>query len=555
MINSPINNIKNNPYKDFINVSNKKTPILASQATITIGDVKDTEPQKRNNKRIFGIIGLSVGSALLLTLVGLFTLSKGFSGNFAKKISNLSAKIKNTIYDLSNETKKLTLSQKLKLQLSKGLQPIADSLQASSNITAIKDSLFNKILKKFHLETIIKKTNVFFKNKIILKTKNQAYQKAELSTIEFCRFLEKMAEQNKNPELKEKAAQILENYTKTFSTSAHLKRADEAWQKMEGLDEKVYNALFKNDKGFWNNIKNLKSYITTDMIAKEKNITQKHLMSTKTNISNNLEDVYSTIKQSLKDLKIEIDPKNEKAVKLVKTITENLEASKKLNGAEEIALRKDLINKTKDHLRELNKIITNDPQNKHKLETINNKIQNLTNSLSDEMTKKGLVQEAITLLKNNPQEYKVAKKLANNLNTNLNKAISSEITTYEKLAELQVGSVPTDIIGILGPSALATGLIISSDTPNERISTTLTKGIPILGGIGVSYYGMTRGFTGVTNLILGLTTGSLLNIIGTKTNELYKKYADKQILLKKTFEAFTKSQAKTEQLPNNENVA
>ena len=72
-------------------------------------------------------------------------------------IFNPADKIKNTIYDLSNETKKLTLSQKLKLQLSKGLQPITDALQASSNISAIKDSLFHKILKKFHLETAIKK--------------------------------------------------------------------------------------------------------------------------------------------------------------------------------------------------------------------------------------------------------------------------------------------------------------------------------------------------------------------------------------------------------------
>ena len=550
MINYPVNNFKNSPYKNFLEV--QSLPQLPSEPlpAVKVGGVQEEKTPHKSNRRLFGIIGLSVASMSLLTLIGLFTLSKGFSSGFAKRITALSDKIKNTIFELSNETKKLSFPQKLKLRFSKALQPIADGLQASSNITAIKDSLFHKMLKKCRLETVIKKTNELFKNKVVLKTKNQAYQSAELATIDFCHFLENIAQKENNSQLKEKASQILAQYTKEFSTSSHVQRTNSAWANMQGLDDKVYDALFKSESGFFKNLKNLKSYITTDFIAKDQKVLKNRLFSSKALISNNITDVYNSIKQTLRDLKVEINSKNEKAVNLIKSITQNIEESRKLKGETEKIARGELLSKAKVSLKELVEIAKQDCKNHIQLSKIATKSDNLLEALSEKSLQKGLVQEAITLLKQNSEQYKVAKKLAEKMNSKLNTAIASEVNTMEKLAELQVGSVPTDILGILAPSALATGLIVSSDTKNEKISTILTQGIPIIGGIGVSYYGMIRGFTGVKNLVLGLVTGSVLNILGTKTDEFYKKYVEKQNLLKKTFEAFNKLQAKPETTKN-----
>ena len=130
------------------------------------------------------------------------------------------------------------------------------------------------------------------------------------------------------------------------------------------------------------------------------------------------------------------------------------------------------------------------------------------------------------------------------MNNNLNNAIGSELNSFDKLAELQVGSLPTDILGILGPTALGTLLVVSSKDKNERISKTLTQGVPILGGVGVTYYGTTRGWTGAKNLILGLVTGYLLNVIGSKADDLYKKYAEKQSIMKTAYDAWNKLQGK-----------
>ena len=105
-----------------------------------------------------------------------------------------------------------------------------------------------------------------------------------------------------------------------------------------------------------------------------------------------------------------------------------------------------------------------------------------------------------------------------------------------------MGSAPTDIIGILAPAALGTALVIKADTIDQRITNTLTQGIPILGGIGTAYYGTTRMLTGPTNMALGLISGALLGIVGAKVDDLSKSYQEKQNAFKKEFETMKNAQ-------------
>ncbi len=549
-INFQTANLANSPYKSFYNFVDKKSTVQPqfeqenTIATVAIGDVEEGDKVPRNRKKLFGIIGVSVGSGLLLTLIALLTLSKGNSGHLSKRFAHLSSKIKSAIQELSSETEKLTLSQKVKLRCIKAIQPVADIMQASSNFTAVKDSVSHKILKKFRMETIVAKINNFFKNNVVLKTKNDAYQKAELSVLEFCKFLNQVSVETKNPQLQQNADKILELYAKTFSTTAHFNRSEKLWQRMQGLDDIVYNKLFKQKGGFFRNLKQLKSYVTLDIVAVDRKVLVNELLTAKSGISNDIDDVYALIKQSFNDLKLDINPKNEKAVGIIKEITQLFKDAKKLSGENEPTTRQYLTVKVMDLLIELRASAEKFGEDRKTVSLITDKIENMFERMSDKAMKKGLAQDTITLIKSNPQQYAQAKKLMEKMNGRLNTAISSEITSFEKLAELQVGSVPTDILGILVPSAIATGLIINSDNKNERISTTLTQGIPILGGIGVAYYGTTRGFTGVKNLILGIVTTLALNTIGTKADELFKKYVEKQNALKTAFDSWTKLQSK-----------
>ncbi len=561
----PINSV-NNTYKNFLNtlgVTKPQYPQQSTPAAVSVGDINTPQTaaasqdnQKHSSKKLFGIIGISLGSALLLTVIGLFTLSKGFSGNIARKLRKISDRAKKAIYELTTQSQELTESQKIKLGLHKGIQHFADAMQASSNISAVKDSAMLKLLKKMHLQPMVNSIDKFFKNKLILKTKNVAYNESEYATIEFCNYLEKLAKQKNCPQLAQKAKQIMADYSAKFSAPQHTKRSEEAWESMHDLHTDVYNRLFKPKGGFLRNLKQFRSYITTDLIAPRRSVIDREIRQAKAKISNNLTDVNDAIKDAFNDLKISINPRNDSAVEIVKKINKLLDEGKNLKGATEAKTRAELFANIKQNLDELSKIAQNDIKDPADLKLARQRIAKFYDIIKPEFYKKGLAQEAITDVKNlfeqgaQSKEYKLAHKYMKNMNTKLNNALYQEMNVYEKMAELAVGSAPSDILGILAPTALGVGMIVNADNKDERISKTLTQGVPILGGVGVTYYGTVRGYTGAKNLLLGLGSGWILNIIGTKVDEYVKKYRVEQKKLKSAFESWTKLQ-KTE---NSQNV-
>ena len=548
---------RNNIYKDFSMSGQTVAPLSSLPAGQTAPPpvaavrVSDVEGDKKGNgKKIFGIIGISVGSVALLTLIGLFTLSKGFSSGFSQKLNKLSKSLQKKIYDLSSSTKELTASQKMKLKVSQTLKPMADTMQAASNISAIKDSWIRHWLKKLKLEPVIKKMNNVFRNIVIKNTKNY-YSKAESANLKFCSYLDDLIKQADDPQiksqLKDYAQKLKDSFQNNFTTAAHYERADKAYKKMYGLDEKVYNKLFGGD-GLLKNLKNAKSYVTTDYVAYDKKSLAKYLYGQKAKFSNNVNDSYNNIKQLINEIKIHVDPQDTKAVDIVKKLSEALEKYKNAAGAQEAELRKAAVQELRTEMKNLSRIFRENDQYADIVKNSHEKMTEFYKAIDVQSTQKGLAQDTITFIKEkygkNSSQYKEAKRITNEINNNLNNAINSELNSFDKLAELQVGSLPTDILGILGPTALGTLLVVNSKDKNERISKTLTQGIPIIGGVGVTYYGTTRGWTGARNLMLGAVTSVLLNIIGTKADELYKKYAEKQSILQTAYDAWNKLQGK-----------
>lgn len=440
------------PYNTFLKqagVSTNSSGISAPNPetnipSVTVGEVQNKEKQGR--KKLFGIIGISAGSVLLLGIIAIFTLPKGFTGSFANSLKKLAASARKNINDLTKQTKQLTSKQKLQLKWNRFIENASETVQAGSNVTAIKDSFFFHWLKKLKMDNFINKVNSVFK-RIILKTKNNSYHKSEQSIANFCTLINKIAEQNPSSEsaktLQKLVNKLQKQYMSEFSTLKHTTRSQKAWDSMNTLHSRVYNTIFKPEKGFLKglktNRKNFKTYITTTLVAKDKELMFAKLAKTQKTIEKTLENIL-------------------------------------------LAVEKD------------------------------------------------------------SPEYKLIQQKAEKITKNIQKAIAHESAAYDKLAELQVGSAHTDIIGILAPTALATFFVVNSKDKDELIKNTLTRGIPIIGGVATGYYGNARGFTGVKNLALGLSTGYLLNIIGTETNKLVKQYRVEQAKLKKAFEAFTKMQ-------------
>lgn len=103
-----------------------------------------------------------------------------------------------------------------------------------------------------------------------------------------------------------------------------------------------------------------------------------------------------------------------------------------------------------------------------------------------DMGSAGKVQELLASLKGKiPQsDYDKLVAGAERADKALQKAVKSETHSYfDKFRDLSLGGAPTDIVTVVGSSAIAGAVIARADNKDERISKTLTKGIPIVGTI------------------------------------------------------------------------
>lgn len=506
--------------------------------------IKDVKKEHGSSK---GIIGWSIGATALGGIAALFLLTKGFSGGFYRKISALSEDLRKRAYDLSVDVQNKTIWQKVKLTGAKIMQPVLDSFQSMSNINVLKDGGVMLIAKWLKLTPVVDKINNVFKG-IVLKTQRGAYNDAEYSVIKFVKDTEKIAKQSGSKELMELASDIRNKYTSVFGTDAHYGRSEKFWESIKLLHGRVWNTLLQTRKN--KNISQYKDYITLELTAPKRLAIKKELLDAKKLITNGIEDNYKALKSELKHIKINVKTKDEKAVDFVQKLSKEFEIYRKLNGTNEAAQRAEiakLSNETIDNLLQHMK----DNEN---FEVIKTAAENIKNILNPDFSKKGKAQEIVTIVKNkfgkNSPEYQTITANLEKIDKNIKNAINTEMDAYEKMAELRVGSAPTDILGILAPVAIATWLVTSAKTKDERVSKTLTQGIPIIGGIATTYYGTTRMFTGPKNIALGIGTAYILNIIGTQLDNWYKSYLEKQSVFKATLASLKAYQEKYKETPS-----
>ena len=506
--------------------------------------IKDVKKEHGSSK---GIIGWSIGATALGGIAALFLLTKGFSGGFYRKISALSEDLRKRAYDLSVDVQNKTIWQKVKLTGAKIMQPVLDSFQSMSNINVLKDGGVMLIAKWLKLTPVVDKINNVFKG-IVLKTQRGAYNDAEYSVIKFVKDTEKIAIQSGSKELMELASDIRNKYTSVFGTDAHYGRSEKFWESIKLLHGRVWNTLLQTRKN--KNISQYKDYITLELTAPKRLAIKKELLDAKKLITNGIEDNYKALKSELKHIKINVKTKDEKAVDFVQKLSKEFEIYRKLNGTNEAAQRAEiakLSNETIDNLLQHMK----DNEN---FEVIKTAAENIKNILNPDFSKKGKAQEIVTIVKNkfgkNSPEYQTITSNLEKMDKNIKNAINTEMDAYEKMAELRVGSAPTDILGILAPVAIATWLVTSAKTKDERVSKTLTQGIPIIGGIATTYYGTTRMFTGPKNIALGIGTAYILNIIGTQLDNWYKSYLEKQSVFKATLASLKAYQEKYKETPS-----
>lgn len=96
-----------------------------------------------------------------------------------------------------------------------------------------------------------------------------------------------------------------------------------------------------------------------------------------------------------------------------------------------------------------------------------------------------------------------------------------QLDMFEKLRDINYGCAPNDILSMLGTTGLLGLYTAQADTKEERVSVSLTTGIPLLATLGTTLVATNKMVSGAKALVLGLITGGLSNILGNQINKKY----------------------------------
>ncbi len=576
-----LNNININTNNTFKNMPEHfSTNALSGVNNVqnsAIPSIKVSEAENPKKKRkIWSIITATMGSSILAAGAAVFLLNKGFSYTSYNKINKIVDILNDAIEKSALSKKSKNMVDKASIFLLKGVRNGLDLLKTSANFSAIKDSGFNMVARKFKfMRKPLDKLTDFFRN-ISTKAVDEAYHKVLLSIQEgFCpdisRFLtrikaDKSVDLEKMVTIKEVSkplkvwleeldthqTNIFTRFSKGFSKTARNIRAQERADALEGLDKKVQDAIWDKNDGIFNlrkNGKKFKSYITESLSQEGKIKIKNNIITLRKELTNNIEHNYAAAKSGISDIRRTLLIGDEESSTILRKINGKMEVYKELGGELEDKQRIKIVDEISDLFGELESRITASPDYDESAKTfISKQVQYLSGDILKQ-SKKGELEEAVTIirgLRNNGIIDEATESTLLNQSKSITKSITKATTMeadelYDKFAEFKVGSVPLDVLSLLFPLGVAGAAVASAKTKDEKISKTLTTGIPLVGSLATMLIGTAKMFTASKNLVIGIVTGFALNELGKFLDKTYKEYSEKRSFTKMAIEAYRKN--------------
>ena len=509
-------------------------------------DINDIDKSNNKSKKKKLLFGSTVASTILTAGIIGMILAKGMhGGNFSNWARKLSRDIKS-----SNSMNSKNYAQKTKFYCKKGAKKAVDTLESASNFTPIKDWIFDKICKTNKItKKFCEKTTAFFK-KIVDKTLGKKYNKAEIMLKDFSSILKeykindlkmldaetrarKIKIKNVTKTLDEWIA-LLENQTqnlettfdKSFSLGARIKRDKFRSSLLKDLPAKIEQRFFKN-KGIFKK-SSYKKYATADLTKEAQDTLSKQIISARKSLTNNIDTISEGIKNDINALLDVIKPDDATSMEKIKLLKQKLEIFRKCSGKNEAKIRQNISNEINKTLTDLISNVSKNEYSSDEMKIITDTVKEITNSvLHANENSKGALEEIMTILKglNNckiisDKNFKEYSKMSKKITKRLRKATDLEMGQYFlKQAELKVGSAPTDVMSVLFPIGAGAYAISKADSKEERVSTTLTTCIPLVGTFATFVYGTTKMFSGAKNLMFSLISGAILGLIGDSADK------------------------------------
>ena len=537
--------VQKHPQSSIPNVAKRDDFIASTQ-------LNAHEDQEKNGHALTKAVA---SIAIIGGVIG-FLFTRNGSSKFYKKINAYVQKLDDKISEYKQKNPQLTAIQNVYFKLSQGWKKIFEWIGATNNLTAAKDIGFRALCDKIYLTKPMNWITNQFK-KITIATSRKAYEKARNITDNNIAELRKILPDIKDIQLRKTMEEYINKLQQEVSgittATTRQQRLDRIEANTQNLGKEVGEELLDIVKDLKNKGEKLRLYRTEVLASKGKKELADELRTARRSFTYDINDktkelntICDFVRQAVKnedyDSKVILKDirkliKKYSSVKGEKEKTERLEVIKELNS--KVAQLKNQFTKNGKYSQETQKVIEG-------------KIEEITSILDNTTDDMGTIEKMLTALKTagfkkeNPKACARATALTKEIKKAAETAFDSEMKLYDKFAEYSVGSAPTDAVGMLLPIILGGYAVSKGENKDEKLSATLKAGIPIIGGVATTFIAAAKMMTNMQGLLMGMATGLVLNALGSKADESYKRYQENNLFTQKAIAAYKQSMQKSE---------
>lgn len=492
--------------------------------------------KERSEKRSKAL-GISIATTAIVTPLIVLLAIKG-PARVSKRIDKL---IKN-LNEKAVTAKHAPNTQSFYIASMQILTPILEKSKALFNIMPLKDILVKRAAEKVPgVRVISEKISQLFE-KIAIRSLNKSYNKTSRKFTEMTDVLkaanERLLSDNPNrlvtigeetlpvylwiKRLETKIGSVNSNYSNNFGSKAVKTRIGEMRDLFRDFGNKVWDRTYGNLAKFFKSKDTYQTFISEELAAEGKTNIYNNVMPLRTGITNDVIDKFKSAKTTLSHIDMLINSKDEDSCKIVGQIRRALSDYKKSGGTNEKEIN-DELGKLRSNIR---------ASKQYKIDVASDILANIDQFKSVINSKQtGEIEEILNiynyLFGDDSVGFGAVKKSAHTAVKSLNKSIDLEIDKlYDKFRDINVGSPPTDALGVLmSIGAIALGLK-KADNSDEKVSVSLKYGIPALGAILTALYCTVGLFSGGPAITIGLLSGYLMHKVGAFVDNKIKNYKE-----------------------------
>lgn len=542
----------------------KDTQLKSVQQSVPVSNAKTENElllEKKRKKRKGILVGTGVAAIGGVALSVLYRRNiVNFTEDFIRKMYTKIAQLR------QNKGKDLSIKDKLGVRLAHFLDKTIMSSQIIVNFSAMKDSVLKKATYSTVLAKLGEKLTAIWES-LAVKAVKSDYSKCNKSFVKMHSEVEKTLQQvrakgdlsrivfidghNYSVEEVLKLIEIrLKSAKQTYNTKFSHQAFDRRNQMLKGSLKDVNDRFFEayTSADYYREF-GFTRFTVEEWLTPIKNSYQGYILKSKMSISNNIEDKFVATQVLLKNVDKIIPPRDAKSRLILNDVMKKLEQYKKLSGVTEKEARAVLTKNIEESLKLLLEEIEKSPfYSKDSIKNISVLINDAKVAVN--MGQKGDLQEVLTYLKAilPKEEYIKIRSQIDKTSKKLNTVTGAEGDLYfDKLRDIVLGSALSDVaFGMLTPLATMGAVLAMEDTEEERLSTVLRLGIPLVGGIATSTAFLFLLASGGKAMLMSSIASAGLNRVGT--------FVDNRITKRRQEDEWQKS-AQYDSLINNVNTS